>query len=92
MAKRKSIPQPDEGPEDNPPSLHSQLGPRAIPALQGIMHQAALKYSLPEQFTFRDNERGNGVILTNTKNGKSVEVGLYAWGDVRQVLSTLLPD
>lgn len=59
-----------------------------VKGLQGAMESQAEKYPLPEGFTVKSNERGNGRIIT-APNGRSVNVGLYAYGDVRRVISEL---
>lgn len=70
-------------------SLHKELGPAAIPALSGMIAAEAEEQELPDYFTV-EHEDGPGVTITNTKNGKSYSVPLFAYGEVREALNNLL--
>lgn len=61
---------------------------KEVKGLQGGMVGAAERYPLPNGYTVEPNERGSGMIIT-APNGKSSEVGLYAYGNVRKVLTEL---
>lgn len=77
MAKRKS--------------LHEELGPIALPVLQGLMQSAANESKLPKRFK-TDDSNCPRMIITDLITNRSVEVPLYAYSNVIETLTTLFPD
>jgi hypothetical protein len=43
-----------------------------------------------KHFLQREGPRGNSMIFINTLNGKEIEVGLFAFHEVRKSLETLI--
>ena len=69
------------------PTLQEQLG-----VLRGGMVDAAEEFHLPPRFTARPHADRPAFIVTDTQTGRATEVGLYAYGDLRQALADLFPE
>ncbi len=46
----------------------------------GLHSKPFVPADLPERFTERRNEKGNGVIITDSETGNEIEVGLFEVG------------
>lgn len=64
-------------------------------AMRGMMLDAAEQFPASERFTFETHPHHAAMIITDTETGRVAEVGLFAYGAVRQVFHALfdvLPD
>lgn len=69
-------------------SLHEEHGPNAVPVLSGMIAVAAERNPLPERF-FTLPAAGPAVYVHDKQTGRRAEVPLFAYGEVRRVLSEL---
>lgn len=72
-------------------SLHEQYGEKAPQVLQNIILQQAEKASLPARFKVC-KKNSPRIVITDIETERSVEVPLFAYGEVRDVLNTLFAE
>lgn len=75
-------------------SLHEELGPKAIPVLQGMMGSMAEKlYPIPARFvcTPGSDGRGNNVDIKDSVSGVSFNVGFCDYHGARKAIQALFP-
>jgi hypothetical protein len=60
-----------------------------VATLRGGMMEQAKKQKCKKQFTFKPDKDSPSITITNTNNGKSHSVPLFAYGEVRETLNKL---
>jgi len=62
-----------------------------VTALSGVISAVAHEQTIPDRFRCASEPPGNCMRITDTRTGRSVVVGLFAYRSVREVLTALFP-